>query len=278
MESVNILKILKTDLKKTLLSPSFLLAVLAVFVLSFTAEAWTNYDTGKSSTVLEGIFMQDYPSEVCSAFIFKSSFNGYLPMFVSTIAALPAVGLICSERKSGALIFNITRCGKNNYCLSKFISTFVSSGLSVTLGRILFCIFVYLIFPPLGETDINQEIINLRLFAGSEFLTAMVNIISAFLIGSISAMPAFLLCSFCSNLYINVCIPCLIFYILEQIAQTFYGSILTYCLPSAFQNIFYTQNFGIAFLTIISGTVMTALSFMGFVFIFKKHRDIGGAV
>lgn len=273
MRSVNILK---GDLKKIILSPAFLLAVSAIFALSFTAEVWRNHDTGKSCSVLEAIFMQNYPSDICSAFIFKSSFSGYLPMFVSTIAALPAVSLLCGERKSGALRFNIIRCGNKNYCLSKFAGTLIGSGLSVALGRALFGILVYLIFPPLEQMDIPQEIVNLSIFAGSEALTALANIISAFWIGAISAMPAFFLCAFCSNPYINACIPCLIFYILEQFAKKFYSSILTCFLPSSFQYVFYAQEPGTVFVTVISGVLTAALAFAGFAVIFKKHVDIGG--
>lgn len=275
---MRLFNILKGDLKKIILSPAFLLAVSAIFALSFTAEAWRSYDTGKSCTVLEAIFMQNYPSNVCSAFIFKSSFNGYLPMFVSTIAALPAVSLLCSERKSGELRFNIIRCGNKNYCLSKFVCTLIGSGLSVALGRVLFGLLVYLIFPSLEQMNIPQEIVNLSIFAGSESLTALANIISAFWIGAISAMPAFFLCSFCSNPYINACIPCLIFYILEQFAQQFYSSILACFLPSSFQYVFYAQELKTVAVTVISGVLTAALAFIGFTVIFKKHRDIGGII
>lgn len=267
---------LKEDLKKAVLSPAFLLAVLAVLVLSLTAAAWTNYETGKIYSVLEAVIMRNYPNEVCSIFVFQSSFSGYLPMFVSSIAALPVVSIMCGERKSGAVRFIVSRSGKKNYCLSKFICSFICGGLSVVLGRALFGIFIYTAFPPLSQVNIPLEILNLRLLRSSEFLTVAANILSSFLVGAISSLPAFFLCSFCSNLYINICVPCLIYYVLNQIALKTGNIRLLNCLPTELQSIFKLNTASAVSMQLISSVITAALSLAGFAFIFYRRKDIGG--
>lgn len=208
---------LKCDLNKTVINPGFAGAVFITVLLCFTANVYTDVAIDKNYSVFEVIFnldkkiiQADYTfSWIC---VFTKCLSGYITMFIPIISVFPFMITFCAERNNGLIRFTIARTGKMRYYLSKFLSCFISGGLSVLLGVFVFGIFVKLYFPNTNTYEMYQDQLSLILPHG-EFSAIIRTLISAFLYGAVSTLPAFMLSSFCKNPYLITCIPFMIIYI-----------------------------------------------------------------
>lgn len=228
-------KALKCDLNKTVVNTGFLGAVFLTMILCFTANIYEDSATSKTYSVMEtimsldrSIITQDYT--LSSAVVFSKCFSGYIGMFIPIIVAFPFMVTFCAERNSGLMRFTITRTGKFKYSISKFLACFLSGGLAVFLGTLLFGLAVMIIFPSVSSydfaDDIQKELFEI-MFPNGVFLSCVKTLISAFLYGAISTMPAFFLSSFCKNPYIITCLPFLFIYIWNTTLDKITNSMFT---------------------------------------------------
>lgn len=214
---MKLLKALRCDLTKSIVNTGFLGAVIVTAILCFTANVYIETATSKTYSAFEAIFSLDKSiiekeHTLSSISVFQKALSGYITMFIPIIVAFPFMTTFCAERNSGLIRFTITRTGKTTYCLSKFISCFISAGSAVMLGVCLFGIFVIFFFPNISSYSISQE--ELEIFYPDDTFIAVFKMLAAsFLYGAISCIPAFFLSSFCKNPYLITCIPFLVTYI-----------------------------------------------------------------
>ncbi len=206
------IKTIKCDLTKTLLSFGFLSAILVTFLLCLTESVYLDTSTMESYSVFEALFklergLMENDFSLCSISVLKTALNGYSAMFLPILASFPFVFSQSAERNSGNIRFSIFRTKRLKYYLSKFICGILSGGLCVALGVLLFGIFSFIAFPSLEfyENDILEYYLPEGAFAeiGKKLL-------SSFIYGCVNAVPAFFLSSFCRNRYIILCVPFLL--------------------------------------------------------------------
>jgi hypothetical protein len=208
---------LKQDLNKAVINSGFAAAALMTCGLCFTASAYHDISNDKDYSVFEAFFTFDRNFiethyNFASILLFKSGLSGYISMFIPIIVAFPFMVSFCAERNNGLMRFTITRSGKRKYYLSKFFTAFLSGGLAVMLGMVLFGVIVWIAFPSLESYDLPAEQLEWMIPDGI-VAEAAKNLLAAFIYGAFSTLPAFFLSSFCKNPYIVTCLPFMLIYV-----------------------------------------------------------------
>lgn len=197
---------------------AFLCSVTAIVLLCFTCCPYTDYDINRSYSVLEVIFsapenLIESSYRFSSICVFGSALDGgYTAMFIPAIAPLSFVVSFCACRKSKFTRFEISRTGYLKNYLSRFISAILTGGICVMLGILLFGISVGFLFPDISSYNLSPDEMT-RLFPHGEVIYIIKKLISAFLFGAFASAPSFILCALCSNVYLILCVPFLLFYV-----------------------------------------------------------------
>ena len=285
------MKIFWADFRKVVLNSYFLLSALVVFLLCFTSNIYTDTSSGRTYTVFEALTSIDKvliskETSFASINVIKNAFSGYNTMFMPIIAALPFMISFCTERSSGFMRFQITRCGRWKYYLSKFMAVLISGGLAVLTGVLLFAAVTNALFPPLSSYDVSESEIALTL-PGGEMTVFVRLIIAAFAYGAVSTFPAFLISSFSRNPYLITCIPFMLDYIRDTGVKKIlsagvekgdisafnkYGPFLSNAI-TGFINSFKVDELFIKTLAVSLGSA--AAAFFGFVFFMEIRIDKG---
>lgn len=211
------MKALRCELNKAIINIGFFGAAIMTCLLCFTSVAYVELATSKTYSVFEALITFERSfirsrSDFASEILFTRGLTGYISMFIPIIVAFPFMVTFCAERNSGLMRFTITRIGKYRYYLSKFAAAFISGGLAVLLGVLMYGAIVAAVFPSLSSYELSGEQIEAMLPLGV-LPTFIRTVSSAFLYGGISAMPAFFISSFCKNPYIITCLPFMLIYV-----------------------------------------------------------------
>lgn len=280
------LRTLKCDFARSIVSRGFICAIIVTAVLCFSTEVYSDHLNGKTYSVFEAMFTldRDFMSRQVNfnpAIIARKALSGYSAMALPVTAAFPFVFAFISERNSGNMRLVISRTGRLKYYLSKFISSIFCGGLCTMLGVILFTILVFIIFPNAQSPETIAEFL-----PNEVFITIVKKAISAFVYGAASALPAFFLCAFCSNLYIILCVP----FLLKFISETLLSDIQTNAAtageydifdrtlpfaPSSASLLFEIEVNSIFVKIIVVNVLFTAAVFVGFAVIMEKRADKG---
>lgn len=287
------IRTLKQDLNKTLINSGFIAAALMTCVLGFTASAYVDPSIDKTYSIFEAFFTFDREfieqnSDFASITLFRSGLAGYVSMFIPIIVAFPFMVSFCAERNSGLMRFTVSRTGKYRYYLSKFFASFISGGLAVLLGMILFGMIVWIAFPSYTSYDMDPDM--LEFIVGDGLLsTVSRHLLASFLYGAFSTLPAFFISSFCKNPYIITCLPFMLTYVwstainklsasaFENMDFEFYDKIDPFR-PDSVQRLAYIRFSDITPLqlnTLIFNSVYLTLLLAGFVIIMNMRTDKG---
>ena len=206
------IKSLRCDIIKTMLSFGFLAAILVTFLLCFTETVYVNNSTMQSFSGFEALIKFDRSfmernTSFCSLLVFEKALSGYSAMFLPILASFPFVFSQNAERNSGYIRFSIIRTKRLKYYSSKFISAVLCGSMCVMLGVIIFGVFSAFAFPSIEcYPDLNPEY-----YAPDGIIPQIIKkLLSSLIYGGISAVPAFFLSAFCRNRYIILCVPFLI--------------------------------------------------------------------
>ena len=283
-------KTLRCDINKTFVNIGFVGAVGLTFLLCFTAPAYIDNNNMKTYSIFEALFSMDRKFveshfEFASNTLGRLGMNGYLTLFLPIIVAFPFMVAFCTERNNGNIRFVIQRTGKMRYYISKFVSCFLSGGLAVLIGILMFMIAMHILFPPLSSYNIDAEVYGGIAQQQSELVLNFRYLFSNFLNGAIATMPAFFLSSFCKNPYIITCIPFMFTYVWETVISKLTTSAIDRMdmdalekiapfYPSSAQNMF-DERTAVAVTSVIFNTAFVAVFLIGFILIMSRTRDKG---
>lgn len=285
MSMIKMIKTLKCDFHKTLISAGFLAAILVTFLLCFTENVYIDTSDMRQFSALEALFKFDRAfmesrSSFCSLSVFKSALSGYSAMFLPILASFPFVFSQSAERNSGNIRFSIFRAKRLKYYFSKFICGVVSGGISVMLGVAMFGIFSFFAFPGLEY----YQTFDLEFYAPDGVFAEIVRkLLSALIYGCASAVPAFFLSSFCRNRYIVLCVP----FLTRFMRDTALKKIMTGTHDeNVFQTIFpfqcyapsripYLEAGAELYSTIAVTVISAALMLFGYIIIMERRTDKG---
>lgn len=205
--------------RKNATSLGFWLCVGMTVLLLFAAEVYYDYGTQSRYSVFRALtdFSREELAnhiELCSANVVQNARSGWFTLFAPIIAAFCFVPIICAEREEKAARFQIFRTTKLKYSISQFFSGVVSGGIAISLGYIIFAIFVIILFPNMKiisefPEDLMQDI--------SQILLPLT--LKVFVFGAFWSVPAMFLTSVLRNKYLILCIPFFLKYGLNQLHQ-----------------------------------------------------------
>jgi len=261
-----------SELRKRMKNPAFWIGILLVTVLCMTTNAYSDMIHGKNYTVFETITI--LPTEIrrmqISAFsVFTQGLsNIYASLFLPFAVSIGFVPLLCMERRSGALRYQIVRESRWRYCISKMISASFCGGLTVLLGFLLYGSIVWCLF----SHEIPEEI---SFMIGDPSVRLFQVCVGSFLIGALSVFPALLFCSFSERQYPIMCVPVLIQFLLNtavsKAPNQSTAEFLTYLSPSGAAALIY--NFSFVRLAVV--LLIPILCCTGFCFSVRKKVDCG---
>lgn len=279
------IRTIKCDFNKTLISSGFLAAIFVTFLLCFTEDVYIDTSTMQAFSVFEALFkfdrtfMESNPS-FYSLTVFKSTLYGYSAMFLPILASFPFVFSQSAERNSGNIRFSIFRAKRLKYYFSKFICGVLSGGICVMLGVMLFGIFSFFAFPSL-ECYPN---LNLEFYAPDGVpIEIAKKLLSSFIYGCVNSIPAFFLSSFCRNRYIILCVPFLLRFMLDTAAKKIIVNSIDY---NIYQIVFpfeshapsqipYLEAGSMLYSTIAVTVIFAALMLFGYIIIMERRTDKG---
>ncbi len=190
------------ECRKVIGSLPFLSGVLLCALLSLTAPLYTDADRTTYS-VIECIARFDLRSmrdvaEFDLNYVLETNQTSWLALFIPIAAGLPVVYSITNEKASGNLRFIISRAGMNRYYLCKGIVGFLSGGLSLGLGYLLYGLIGLMFFTT----------------PALDWATLAKRMTESFLYGGVWTMPAFLFLTVSENKYVILCASFMMKYVL----------------------------------------------------------------
>ncbi len=217
---MNVLRAVKTDLIKTLLSPYFPICIGIILALMLASNAYYDQLSSKSYTVIESIFRLSFEEKEALGMYDLTVlgkyggewFSSFMPIAV-TFAFIP---VFSDERKSGNIRFSICRESRFSFCLSKLSSAFISAGLAAALAFLLYAAIVFMLFPASQDVELAAVYMPYGVTVKLALTAAKL-----FLFGGISSMPVLALFSFIKNKYIVMCLPFMLRYITAQAYSSF---------------------------------------------------------
>lgn len=280
------IRALKCDFTKTLLSMGFLAAIFVTFLLCLTEDVYTDTSDMRKYSAFEALFKFDRPfmesrNSFCRISVFKSALSGYSAMFLPILASFPFVFSQSAERNSGNIRFSIFRAKRLKYYFSKFICGVISGGICVMLGVALFGVFSFFAFPGIGcYPSLSPEY-----FAPDGIFSEIVKkLLSAFIYGCAGTFPAFFLSAFCHNRYLILCVPFLTRFMRDTAVRKILVN--TYD-DTTYQKIFpfqcyapsqipYLEAGAMLYSTLAVTVISAVLALCGYMIIMERRTDKGG--
>lgn len=221
------------ELQKRMKSSAFWIGILLITVLCMTTSAYTDMMRGKNYSVFEAITVlssEIRQSQISAFSVFTQGLNSpYATLFLPLAVSIGFVPLLCVERQSGALRYQLVRESKWRYCLGKIIGASLCGGLTVLLGFLLYGVIAWCFF----SHTIPEEMYFMMDDPSVRILQVC---ISSFLTGMISVFPALLFCGFSNRQYPIMCAPVLLQFLLNtaiaQVSNQRIVELLTYLRPS----------------------------------------------
>lgn len=205
-----------TEIKKVVGNSLFPLAVFAVIVICFTADAYTDVDYGLSYSVFdvmtkfsrEEILESGYelnPVSIC-----LSGMSGYGMLFAPIVVSLPFTYSFLSERRSLAVGMYQIRETRQAYGVSKAVSGMVGAFLCMFTGFLIYSAIVTAVFPPMSA--FGDEVTG-SMYPNGVLRTVLLTAVYSGIYGVVISMPSLIFSAVFSNRYVVTCVPFMVFFI-----------------------------------------------------------------
>ena len=301
---MELLRIIKTDMKKVFTSFGFYSCVIITFLLCFTYNLSYDYIANEGLSVF-AVFTRYSRSELlenidyCTLSVFRLSISQWVILFIPIIASFSFVPLFCDERNSKLIRYSTIRTSKITYNVGKFVTAFLAGGLAILIGHMLFGITIQFMFPSLSEYPAEMQNYFIESLAFTEPKMANLykeigsigliipRLFELFLYGAISSIPVLVLAAISKNIYVIICIPFLMKYLIDQtmskISYNLYMSsespdgilrdLLIVFDTNATQNLFIYYDYKIKI--IIANLIYSIVAYIIFSFIMNRRLDFG---
>ncbi|MBO5485951.1 MAG: hypothetical protein J5988_03320 [Eubacterium sp.] len=224
---------LKTELKKIIFSPQYIICVVLLFALLMlgTVGLWSDTLGGETISMLVH-FLNAWDT------------MGNVYIVVPLLASVPVTFLLHDELNSGYIHFSITRAGKRKYIVTKMMTGILSGLLMVLIAELLFTVMLILLTPgkvnfldqqqALGD-DSNFYLDMVR--SGKGYFVYIIWVLLAGLYGAVFSAMAVATSAVARNKYVAAVVPFLIFLLAENVF--FYFMYLPLILRAGFEAIFF---------------------------------------
>ena len=218
------LGMIKSDLKKSLFSITFVISVIALLVLILSSPC--GYDEYLDKSIFQRILENDKDlwktdASFSDLMIFQAGFQGHwLSVFLPCITAFAFVPVFCDEYNSGYWRFNVVRNGRKKYLCSKFFSQLIVSSLVIITGYVIFAVICFSIFPHITEYPphpVYGEWVNRISFhdyfnTDSCLFFVCARVFTSLFVANTGALLCLILSAFLMNKYASVSIPVIVYF------------------------------------------------------------------
>lgn len=220
---MRLIRYIGVNLRRTLGRNVFWYCVLAACALCFTAVVTKDPKSNEGLMVLQVLFRRELieqQTDLNAWNVFCSAYGTWFVMFAPILSAFPFVPTIINNRITQSARFTISRIGKRRYLLGNICTTFLSGGMAVVLGYVLFGIAVWLLFPSVGDYSEQMAASVLEsltwgkpawyanaLFKQQYYLPILLQLGQMFLYGGCGSLLALVFAAFVKNPYIVLCMP-----------------------------------------------------------------------
>lgn len=204
--------------QKIVTSWGFWFCVIMTALLFIFADAYTDEITKEHFSVIRALTDMKFEeriqhAELCNLTLMYNSRGHWFTLFVPIIAAFCYVPMITAERDERAVRYEISRTSRIGYFAAEFFTGIILGGIAVTIGCLIFGVFVMNAFPPVSE--MTEDVEMLLNFEKEQSVLRMA--FQVFLYGVYWSIPAMLCTSFLRNKYLIMCIPFFVKYVWTQI-------------------------------------------------------------
>lgn len=205
--------LLRTELKKIIFSPQYIICVVVLFVLLMvgTVGFWSQK-------------LGDQTISMIAHFFNAWDTFGHVCIVVPLLAAVPVTFLLHDELNSGYIHFSLIRAGKKKYILVKLIAGILSGMLMVLTAEVLFTVTLIVLTP--GEINFwdQQNLLGedscfyLDLVrSGNGYIAYIIWSLLAGLYGAVFSAMAVACSAVAKNKYVAAVIPFIIFLLVENL-------------------------------------------------------------
>lgn len=228
-----LIKCIKTELRKALRSPMFVLALLAGGALALGDAVYNSSNIQQFAAFVEGAasmgvtkFSLDHIGYSLFALAMPydgGNFSGMLFLFIwPVLAAMPYGWSYCQERRNGLSNQIISRCGARRYFVSKYVAVFVSGGLAVSLPLLLNLLANAMVLPysemsPLILPAINSQSFLAELYFTCAWAHGLVWCCVVFLLGGATACLCFCVGTWLRLQVVVTLVPFAILVVFDQV-------------------------------------------------------------
>jgi hypothetical protein len=227
------IKILKTDMKRTLMCPNIYLSIIAITIILFFKDSFIQLsNNGAYESLLNDLIhmdRRDWINYGSSTFVYQLIF--VMPLF----AGFATIPLFCDEWNTKYSRHIITRVGKKKYLVSKMLTCMICA---LIVAIALFLIFSGIVISQclsikkinfVGATQLyfrqlGKEITQTYLVSDADFIPVIMFELGKFsLMMIICALIVLVIASISKNKYLSLSILVMAFYMLSKISFLFMG-------------------------------------------------------
>lgn len=280
---MNTIRCISAELKKVMISPYFLVGVLAFALMCFTSSGYMDIDTLKEVSIFEMMSLLGTDAsdsyEFSAQYVCSRGFGGWIAQFLCIIVSFPFVKVLCDERRCSEKRYIISRTGIFRYSLSKLVSAVVSAAVLCAAGYLLFSAAVHIIF--LQPSELSPEQAERLAELNISYLRCL---LEAVIMGmGVSILP-FAICVFTRNQYFCICIPFLIQYMQMTLANKLFidggerysewqRTLIMTLYPSNLRTLVYGANEGV--LSMVFHILLAIAAFIVFYLVQRRCVDSG---
>lgn len=203
---------------RTIKSRLFIICVLFMAVLNFTSICYVN-EYGRQYSVIETVFMENYKEVVLMNGVswdslWRQPLGTYVAMFAPVVSIFPFLNRFWNEKMSGYILFVESRVGRKKYLIMQIVDAWISSGLVVMLGTLVFDVSLVLLFYGSGGAVERYGLI----------VSCVEKSALLFLYGAVIGTPSLLLSACLKNRYVISCIPFALIYLYDLVVGRWEGN------------------------------------------------------
>lgn len=221
--------LVQVNLRKSIISWSFLACIMLAFTLFITCSLYYDYNANCDVSIIRAFLIKNrsdmlQDTQFCTYNVLLNSISGWMKMFIPMIVSFPFVLFQCTEQITGFKRFSGIRISKQKYYTGTFLSSMLTGGLVMIVGFTLFCICIAFMFPNINEYELTtKESYEWWIYDAHPLFESLgysylilLRFLEVFLYGSVSAIPACFMMCFLKNKYLVISIPFFLKYLLLQ--------------------------------------------------------------
>ena len=229
------MRVVKTDLRKSLVSVNFLLSVIVLNVLVYATvcvpidEPLPQYTIGEFLLRASRNDMLSNRIYSCQSMLVTGFSNQWLGIFISFLASFACVPVFCDEYNSNCWRHSVERVGIRKYISSKLITSVIVSICLIVVCFGTYAIICRIMFP--DHRDYGDNILDLYGYAFNAFkrqfgsknylLFVIIRLTNAAVVTIIGGLFSLTLGVLTMNKYIGLSMPVLVYFFFAQVGQDY---------------------------------------------------------